>query len=208
MPKAVGKSRTPLPVREACFEALTRMAGLCVACPRMGGRKRVLGPLNGAAGAKALFLAEAPGRNGADRTGVPIHGDPTGVNFEALLKRAGWRREDVFITNAVLCNPRGPDGNNDSPSREEVENCSFWLDQTIKVVGPKAVITLGAVALQALELIEPHGLRLKSAVGIPVPWDRVWLVPLYHPGPRAILHRPFEKQAADFVRLRAFVDTL
>ena len=57
-----------------------------------------------------LFVAEAPGRLGADRTGIPLYGDRTGENFQTLLGNIGWKREQVFITNAVLCNPKQETG--------------------------------------------------------------------------------------------------
>ena len=70
---------------EAAFEALTRRVQTCRACPRMEGRTRVLSRANGLVGARVMFVAEAPGRLGADRTGVPLSGDRTGRNFDALL---------------------------------------------------------------------------------------------------------------------------
>ena len=32
----------------------------------------------------------------------------------------GWRREDVFVSNAVLCNPRDAGGRNDTPTSAEM----------------------------------------------------------------------------------------
>ena len=49
----------------------------------MEGRTRALGQGNGPLDARVLFVAEAPGRLGADRTGVPLSGDQTGRNFGA-----------------------------------------------------------------------------------------------------------------------------
>ena len=86
----------------------------CAACPAMGCRP-VLSPANGSAGAGVLFVGEAPGRFGAGRTGVPFQGDVAGQRFERLLAEAGLRRAEVFVTNAVLCNPRTADGRNDRP---------------------------------------------------------------------------------------------
>jgi hypothetical protein len=52
--------------REEAFEALVGRARGCVACPRMEGRTRVLSRANGPVGARVMFVAEAPGRLGAD----------------------------------------------------------------------------------------------------------------------------------------------
>src|SRR3954470_15153886 len=50
----------------------------CVLCNRMGCSRRVLSDLNGDWGSHILFVAEAPGRLGAEKTGIPLFGDRTG----------------------------------------------------------------------------------------------------------------------------------
>ena len=45
-------------------------------------RRKVFSEANGNIDSKALFIAEAPGRLGADKTGIPLYGDRTGDNFE------------------------------------------------------------------------------------------------------------------------------
>ena len=184
--------------REAAFEALARRVQTCRACPRMEGRTRVLSRANGPVGARVMFVAEAPGRLGADRTGVPLSTDRTGRNFDALLAAAGIRREDVFVTNAVLCNPRDERGNNAAPSRAELRNCSGHLAATIEVVQPGYVVALGVAALRALALVCPHEAVLARDVGRALTWRGRVLVPLYHPGPRALIHRPWDVQVEDY----------
>ncbi|CEO88630.1 hypothetical protein SSCH_2200001 [Syntrophaceticus schinkii] len=48
-----------------------------------------------------------------------------------LLADVGWKREQVFITNAVLCNPRTEQGNNRIPSVDEIRNCSYYLSRLL-----------------------------------------------------------------------------
>ena len=171
----------------------------------MNGRTRVLGHANGPLTARLLFIAEAPGRLGADISGVPLTGDRAGRTFSTLLDAGGFPRADVFITNAVLCNPRDVAGRNDRPARREVANCGSHLVRLIRIVQPAWVVTLGAVALDAVSRIAPHGLVLARDVGRPVAWHGRQLVPLYHPGPRALIHRPLVVQRADYQRLAALV---
>jgi uracil-DNA glycosylase family 4 len=171
----------------------------------MEGRTRVLAPANGSLSARVLFVAEAPGRFGADASGVPLLGDRTGRTFEALLASAGLRRNDVFITNAVLCNPRDEAGRNDRPTRAEVANCQDHLARAIDIVEPEWVVSLGTVALEALTRLEPHNLLLRRDVGRPVRWSDRWLLPLNHPGPRALIRRPLETQREDYARLGMLV---
>lgn len=175
----------------------------CRLCPRMGCSKRVLTDLNGPNDAPVMFVAEAPGRLGAERTGIPLFGDRTGDRFEALLSRMGWKRCDVFLTNAILCNPRNEDGNNDVPTTLEIRNCSTFLARTIDVVNPALVVALGNVALRALRLLETHALTLGEVGGHPVPWRGRLLAALYHPGPRSAVHRAWELQLRDAGRLAA-----
>ena len=70
----------------SAFFQLVEQVQDCRRCPRMEGRRRVLGTANGNQHAKALFIAEAPGRLGGDRSGIPLLQDQTGRNFTALLK--------------------------------------------------------------------------------------------------------------------------
>ena len=172
----------------------------------MEGRTRALGAANGPLDANLLFVAEAPGRLGADRTGVPLSGDQTGRNFNALLASADIDRSSVFVSNAVLCNPRTPDGRNDRPRTGEIRACSSHLRALIDVLDPPWVVALGRAALDALALIEPHILVLAHDVGTASSWYRRRLVPLYHPGPRALIHRTFARQAADYVALAAMLN--
>jgi uracil-DNA glycosylase family 4 len=171
----------------------------------MAGRARVLGPANGAIDARLLFVAEAPGRFGGDRTGVPLCGDRSGATFAQLLAAAGIDRETVFVTNAVLCNPRDAHGRNARPSPTELRNCSMHLAAQIAVLDPPWVIALGHTALRALALVAPHSLRLPASLGQPARWHGRHLVALYHPGPRALIRRPLAAQMNDYRQIAALV---
>ncbi len=168
----------------------------------MTGRRRVLSWLNGDPAADVLFVGEAPGRRGAELHGVPFHGDVAGHNFEELLAAGGLERGAVFITNAVLCNPRSSAGNNRPPAAAEIAECGAWLRETITLVDPGLVVALGAVALRALARIEAHDLQLSDA-GRTVRWGDRRLAALYHPGARARSRRSLEQQIADWRRVFA-----
>ena len=187
--------------RDESFTQLVEEAQACYRCPRMEGRRRVLSRANGNLHARVLFIAEAPGRLGGDRCGIPLSQDQTGRNFTLLLQAAGLTREEIFITNAVLCSPRDEDGRNAPPTMRELRNCSYHLRQTLDILFPRTIVTLGQVALKALRLIAPHEIELARDVGKATVWNGYQLIPLYHPGPRAQLHRSFETQMEDFRRL-------
>ena len=164
----------------------------------MNDSARVLNRGAGPLDAGLMFIGEAPGRLGADASELPFHGDKAGHNFEELLSVAGLTRASVFVTNAVLCNPRDDHGNNAMPTRAEVEACSAFMRAQIELLQPKIVVTLGATALNAVALIERHGLTLRDSVRTAHRWYGRLLVPLYHPGQRAMLHRSFANQRSDY----------
>lgn len=180
------------------FELLVENVNRCNLCARMCGRTRVLSEKNGNIESKIVFIGEAPGRLGADRTGIPFHGDKAGQNFEQLLQFAGLTRQQVFITNAVLCNPRDKNGNNSSPNKKEVQNCSVHLSILIDIIEPELIISLGQCALHSLHIIEAHRIKLRQDVRKPVKWGRYTVVPMYHPGPRAAIYRSIADQKRDF----------
>jgi uracil-DNA glycosylase family 4 len=189
--------------RQDIFQELVDEATACSRCPRMCSRRAVLSDLNGPINARVLFIAEAPGRNGADRTRIPFHGDASGVNFEKLLASIRLTRDQIFITNTVLCSPRSATGANDKPTRIEILNCSDFLRRQIDLIEPAVVATLGAVALDALKAIEPHNITLKQSAGTVLAWNQRLLIPLYHPSPKAIAAvRSLDEQLEDFRSIR------
>jgi uracil-DNA glycosylase family 4 len=181
------------------FEALVAEAAACRRCAAMCGRSAVLSERNGRVGARVMFVGEAPGRQGGDRTRVPFSGDQSGRNFTRYLASIGLAREEVFITNAALCNPRTETGANRKPARLEIENCSEFLRRQVEAIGAGVVVTLGAVSLAALRAVEYHPLTLRENVGQVHAWHGRLLVPLYHPSPQVLAsHRREAAQLEDY----------
>ena len=123
---------------------------------------------------------------------------PAGHNFEDLLAFAGIRRDEIFITNAVLCNPKNDQGNNGTPLPKEITNCSGFLRRQIELIDPAIVVSLGSVALQSTALLEKHSLILREHVRTANEWFERILIPLYHPGQRAMVHRSLANQRSDY----------
>lgn len=190
------------------FEKLVGQVHSCRKCVRMEQSRRVLSRSAGPLTAPIMFIGEAPGRLGADGSEIPFHGDKAGHNFEDLLHHVGLDRYQIFITNAVLCNPRNDDGNNAPPNRTEIQNCSNFLRRQIELVDPKIIVTLGTTSLSALSSIEAHGLSLRQNVRTSNVWNGRILIPAYHPGQRAMIHRSFANQLADYQFVREQLDRL
>ncbi len=187
------------------FVSLVGDIGACTACPRMV-HSHVLCHTNGPLRARAIFVAEAVGRRGGAVTGVPLTRDESGRRFTAFLALAGLNRDEVFVTNAVLCNPLDAAGRNRPPTSAEIARCRPFLQRTLAIVSTPVVVTLGRVALESLRAIAPHAADLPRDVATPLPWaDRI-LVPMYHPGRQSTLHRSHPQQEGDWRRLAALFD--
>lgn len=181
------------------FNRLVKDAAGCTLCPAMCGRSAVLSELNGSPEARLMFIGEAPGRKGADRTRIPFSGDQSGVNFDRFLNSIELTRKEIFITSAALCNPRSDSGANRRPTQKELKNCSSFLRRTIELVNPRVIVTLGSVALEALKRIQYHELSLKDSAARIHSWNDHVLVPIYHPSPQVLAsHRREQEQLQDY----------
>jgi len=76
---------------------------------------------------------------------------------------------------------------------------------TINLIKPKIIVTLGRIALWSLNQIQNHSFTIKEHVGKVWEWNGYSLLPLYHPGPRALIHRPISIQANDYKVLHKFL---
>ncbi len=144
----------------------------CQKCPLGKTRKHfVFG--SGSAGAEVMFVGEAPGAD-EDAQGLPFVGRAGQLLTKIIESTKTWKRGDVFICNVLKCRPPG----NRTPLPEEVEACRSYLEEQIRILQPKLIMALGAVAAQAL-------LRTKDSVGkLRSRWHDFRGVPLrvtYHP---------------------------
>ena len=183
-------------------------AANCTRCPGMCGRSAVLSELNGYVTSRVMFIGEAPGRKGADRTRIPFSGDQSGANFDRFLSSIHLSRDQIFITSAALCNPRTDSGANRRPTKNELSNCSAFLRRTLELVNPRVVVTLGSVALEALKRIDYHELTLKDDAAKIHTWQGRVLVPIYHPSPQVLAsHRRESEQLSDYKVVAAAIKT-
>ena len=190
-----------MPDKEKEFRELSKNSSQCRLCPAMSDLPAILSSKNGPIHTDLVFVAEAPGRFGSGRTGIPFHGDRSGDNFEQLLNHVGLKRKDIFITNAVLCNPL-KNGNNRRPTIKEIDNCTSFLENLINLITPKIISTLGGVGLEAINRIFSVSYKLADVVASPLPIGKFILFPLYHPSPRVIYtKRSLDQQKKDFKKL-------
>jgi DNA polymerase len=105
----------------------------------------------GPAKAELMLVGEVPGDR-EDREGHPFVG-PAGRELDRALEAAGIVRGEVYLTNAVKhfkFEERGKRRIHQTPKKAEIDACMPWLDTEIKLVKPRAIVTLGATAAKAL----------------------------------------------------------
>src|ERR671919_2075219 len=115
---------------------LYREASVCTRCPLSQGRTNVVFG-SGNANADLMFVGEAPGQQ-EDVQGLPFVGR-AGKLLDQLLEEVGLQREDVYITNVLLCRPPG----NRDPQQDEIDSCERHLFRQVEIIKPLVVATLG-----------------------------------------------------------------
>ena len=145
--------------------------GDCQRCKLAGGRKNIVFG-QGNPNAALMFVGEAPGSD-EDEQGLAFVGR-AGQLLTKIIEAMGTKREDVFIANVLKCRPP----NNRNPEPDEVASCRPFLDEQIRLIRPKVIVTLGSFAAQAiLETDEPIG-RMRGH------WREVKgvrVMPTFHP---------------------------
>lgn len=125
--------------------------------------------------AKVLFIGEAPGAE-EDKQGIPFCGS-SGKVLNELLASINLSREDIFITNTILCRPE----KNRNPVTEEVENCRDRLDKVIEIMNPKVIVTIGNFATE--RVLNKKGITtLRGKIFSIIHKNReISVIPIIHP---------------------------
>lgn len=126
----------------------------------------------GSAQADVFFIGEAPGLK-EDQVGRPFIGR-SGQLLTKILNEIGLKREDVYISNIVK---RRPPENRD-PFPSEIEKYKPYLQEQIKIINPKIIVTLGRFALNFFipeaKISSYQGRVFKLEEGIII-------LPMFHP---------------------------
>jgi DNA polymerase len=129
--------------------ALQSFIAGCPRCKLAGTRTNIVFG-QGNPKADLMFVGEAPGRD-EDEQGLAFVGR-AGQLLTKIIEAMGRSREDVYIANVLKCRPP----NNRNPERDEVASCKPFLHEQIRLISPRAIVTLGTFAAQALlETDEP-----------------------------------------------------
>ena len=173
----------------ATFDALFRAIARCRACNLHAYRREAVLP-EGNRHSRILMIAQSPGEQ-ENRRGRMFVG-PSGRFFDQLLRTAGVRREDFYLTNLIKCMlPRAR-----RPSRAQWDACTPWLEQEIRIVRPRVVIPLGFQALKYIlirqELPRPPKKEYRHLFGKYITTGDFLIYPLRHP--TSLLFNPEKKE--------------
>lgn len=158
-------------------------------------------PGEGNPDADILFIGEGPGFY-EDQQGRPF----VGVSGKLLRKNIiaiGFKESDVFITNIVKFRP--PE--NRDPTPEEIEFFRPFLDEQIKIIDPKIIVTLGRFSMykffgEGTSISRIHG---QSRT---INWQNkeVIIFPMYHPAAALRAGDMMKAFEADFQKLKKLVN--
>lgn len=130
--------------------ALREQALACTRCPHLvKSRTQVVFGV-GNPFAELMFVGEAPGEE-EDLRGEPFVGR-AGQLLTKIINAMEYQREDIFIANVLKCRPDMPAGvsGNRKPKLDEMQTCLPWLREQIDLIKPKALVALGATAMEGL----------------------------------------------------------
>lgn len=160
----------------------------CTRCPQLVASRSRIVHCCGSLASRIVFIGEAPGQRGADRTGLPFSGDKSGRTLRRILLALGLAKSDdpadvaglrCFVTNAVRCCPPA----NRTPTPAEVAACAPFLARELEQLDPQLIVPVGRVALREVGLRylgrDPGHIRPLHAIRISA-GERV-IVPLVHP---------------------------
>jgi len=176
----------------ATLHEIRSLIGDCHRCRLGDTRTRIVFGV-GDEHARVVLIGEAPGKN-EDLKGEPFVG-AAGQLLNELLAEAGLARSDVYIANVVKCRPPG----NRDPEPIEIETCTPFLREQIRLISPEILVTLGNFATKFVLQTDTGITRLH---GHAREAGRFTVLPVYHPAAAIYDRSKRDDLFADFALLR------
>jgi len=186
----------------------------CTKCKDLVKSRKQAVPGYGFADAKIFFVGLAPGRLGADSTGIPFTKDSSGKLFQQALSSSGICMEpngilqndselQAYVTNLVKCNPKNEKGNNRYPSKLEVENCKDFLRDEMSLINFDVIVPLGRLATEMI--LNRKCSNFTSMHNKLIKINDMCCIPFIHPSYIVRGAYPKDKYLEDFKTLRNWV---
>lgn len=178
------------------LEDLRNNLGQCHRCA-LGSTRTTLVFGEGDPHAELMFIGEAPGKN-EDLRGEPFVGS-AGKLLDELLASIGLERSQVYVANVLKCRPPS----NRDPLAGEIELCTPFLAEQVRLLDPKVIATLGNFATKHI-LGTDRGITTLRGRLFRV--DGRCVMPIFHPA--AALYDQSKRAVLfdDFSRLKAVLE--
>jgi len=149
-PTTVAETAPTSTTRQWTLDSLRDAALQCVKCPQLASSRTQVVFGVGNPQAELMFIGEAPGAD-EDELGEPFVGK-AGQLLTKIIQAMGYTRDQIYIANVLKCRPDMPPGSmgNRKPRPDEMSTCLPWLEKQIELIQPKAMVALGATALEGL----------------------------------------------------------
>lgn len=190
--------------KQESLDVLNYQIRACEKCGLAATRKYALRG-EGNIEASILFVALSPGRKENEQNKMFV--GPSGQVFDRLLAAAKVDRASVYMTNLIKCMLP----NNRKPTWNEIELCSSFLDDEIRIIQPEIIVPLGYYATRSV-LTKYHAdpseveMSFKNINGQLLNLQGMKIFPLTHPS--ALLYNPsFEQGTIEkYMKLKSLLE--
>ena len=183
------------PVGEEGLSGLRRRCLSCRKCDLSKTRNKAVFGEGNVNQPLVCFVGEAPGGT-EDDTGRPFVGR-AGQFLDRVIHAMKFKREEVYVCNAVACRPPG----NRKPEKQELDACFEYLVGQLRAIRPRIIVALGGTAVSAFFGGKPEITKIR---GKWMEWEGTPLMPTFHPS--YLLRRSrdpaTERPFPDFVDLK------
>lgn len=179
---------TEMPASIQALKHHQTLLGKCTHCPYMSGPPVTGNPVV----SSVMLVGQAPGPKEIEMNkpfawtaGKTLFGwfRQIGLEEEAFRSR-------VYMSAVCRCFPgKKTRGGDRVPSREEIDNCSRWLQDELRLLRPELVLPVGKLAIQQFMPVA----KLDEVVGkrhhVSLKSGHIDIVPLPHPSGASTWHR-------------------
>ncbi len=192
--------------KEKQLQQLTITISQCSKCGLSISRNNVVVG-SGKITSQLLFIGEAPGAQ-EDKHGIPFVGR-AGKLFDTLLTSIDLNRTDVYVANILKCRPP----KNRNPKKNEIQQCTLYLEQQLKIIQPLIISPMGNFAtkycckkftIELQNISSLHGQKFPIFINS----KPGYLIPLYHPAAAVYNPNLVDIMKKDFTQIKKTINQL
>jgi uracil-DNA glycosylase len=153
----------------------------CRRCPKMH-RPSVSG---GPVVSRVMLVGQAPGDK-EPKLGRPFAWTAGKTLFRWFEEHCGLDeaafRASIYMAAVCRCFPgKKPAGGDRVPARDEIENCSSWMEAEFRILRPQLVIPVGKLAIEQFVDYTSLGEIVGKQRKVEIAGEKTDLIPLPHP---------------------------